>query len=333
MTIEKNLYYDPNPLLSYNRILNFVTGGRGIGKSYGFKSHVSKRFIKHKKQFIYVRRYKTELKKINKFFDDIREEFPDVEMKVKGREFFINGEVCGYAVPLSAWQAEKSNAYPEVETIVFDEFIREKDNVGYLRDEVEALLNFMDTVFRSRENVRCVCLSNSSTIVNPYYVYFKLFPRPNSRFTKNDSIVVEIVPSGQFANERRKTKFGKLITGTNYADMSLDNEFVNDSDVFVERRSKTSKFKFTIIFKGLKMGVWVDTRSELFFVSTDYDPTSKNIYALSSGDHNEDTNLLQNWRKNYHLTSLVKGFANGIVRFENQIVRNTFYEMISRMRL
>lgn len=331
--IEKDDYYSPQKLLSYNRILSFVTGGRGIGKSYGYKVYVTKRFIKYKKQFIYVRRYKTELKKISKFFDDIRVEFPDHKLTVKGREIYIDGELAGYALPLSSWQSEKSNAYPKVETILFDEFIREKDNVGYLPDEVEALLNLMDTVFREREDVRCICLSNSSTIVNPYYVYYKLFPLEGVRFTKNESIVVEIVPSGKFTERRKKTRFGRLIDGTNYGDMSLENEFVNDSNVFIEKRTKNSKFKFTIIFKGVQMGVWVDLRDEVWYISKEFDPKTSNIFALTSGDHNTNTSLLQSWRKNYFLNSLIGGFSRGQVRFENQVIRTSFYEMVSRMRL
>jgi hypothetical protein len=112
--MDKSLYYDPNKLLSYNRILNFVIGARGIGKSYGFKKYVVNRFLKHGKQFIYLRRYKGELVKLPQWFNDIKQEFPDTEFKVKGRQLFINNKLAGWGIPLSAWQSEKSNAYPEV---------------------------------------------------------------------------------------------------------------------------------------------------------------------------------------------------------------------------
>jgi hypothetical protein len=174
--MDKSLYYDPNKLLSYNRILNFVIGARGIGKSYGFKKHVVNRFLKHGKQFIYLRRYKGELVKLPQWFNDIKQEFPDTEFKVKGRQLFINNKLAGWGIPLSAWQSEKSNAYPDVETILYDEFIREKDNSGYLPNEVPALLNFMDTVFRDRENVRCIGMANAVTIVNPFFLYFRINP-------------------------------------------------------------------------------------------------------------------------------------------------------------
>jgi hypothetical protein len=32
--MDESLYYNPNKMLSYNRILNFVIGARGIGKSF-----------------------------------------------------------------------------------------------------------------------------------------------------------------------------------------------------------------------------------------------------------------------------------------------------------
>jgi hypothetical protein len=235
--METSLYYSPNKMLSYNRILNFIIGARGIGKSYSMKVHPIKRFIKYGEQFIYLRRYKDELKKIPNYFNDVKSEFPNHTFKVKGRQFFIadnndkdeKGNLrfkqLGWAIPLSSWQSEKSNAYPDVSTIIFDEFIRQKDNSKYIPNEVEALLNFMDTVFRNRENVRCICLSNAVSIVNPYFLYFNLIPNIEKRFNAYESILIEIPDAADFSEERKKTKFGKLISETNYGDMSLGNEF------------------------------------------------------------------------------------------------------------
>ncbi|HWI48416.1 MAG TPA: phage DNA encapsidation protein, partial [Rummeliibacillus sp.] len=167
--MEKSLYYSPEKMLSYNRILNFIIGARGVGKSYGIKKYVTNRFIKKGKEFMYVRRYKDDLKKIDTFFNDIRSEFPDHELKVKGKNFYIDGKLAGYAISLSSWQSLKSNPYPLVETIVYDEFLKEKDNSTYIPNEPRALLNLMDTVFRDRQDVRCICMANAVTIVNPFF--------------------------------------------------------------------------------------------------------------------------------------------------------------------
>lgn len=69
--------------------------GRSIGKTYFFKRQCIKDFLKKKKQFIYVRRYKEELQKtINSFFDDVRKEFPDNKFAIRGNKFYIDGEVA-----------------------------------------------------------------------------------------------------------------------------------------------------------------------------------------------------------------------------------------------
>jgi hypothetical protein len=331
--MDKSLYYDPNKLLSYNRILNCCIGARGIGKSYGFKKHVVNRFLKHGKQFIYLRRYKGELTKLPQFFNDIKNEFPNTEFEVKGRQLFINGKQAGWGIPLSAWQSEKSNAYPDVETILFDEFIREKDNSGYLPNEVPALLNFMDTVFRDRENVRCVCLSNAVTIVNPYFLYFSLIPNINKRFNAYDSIVVEIPDSKDFSAARRQTKFGALIDGTEYGEMALDNNFVNDSQVFIDKRSKNSRFICSVVYNGMTFGIWVDSDIGLMYLSTEYDPSSKLVFAMTTEDLDENTMLMSNWKTNYYLVKMVSAFKKGYLRFDNQVVRNIAYELFKRMHV
>jgi len=331
--LEHKLYYNPNKMLSYNRILNFVIGARGIGKSYGMKKYPINRFLKHGEQFIYVRRYKPELKKITNYFNDVMQEFPNHEFKVKGRELYCDNKLMGWAIPLSTWQSEKSNAYPKVSTIIFDEFIREKDNSGYIPNEVEGLLNLMDTVFRDRENVRCICLSNAVSVVNPYFLYFGLVPDIHKRFNAYQDVVVEIPDSLDFSEMRRKTKFGTLIDGTEYGGMSLDNEFVNDSNVFIDKRSKESRFQFSIVYKGMTLGIWVDVGLGVMYLSHDHDPSTKHVYALTTDDLDENKMLMNRWKDNYHLLKLVSAFKKGYLRFDNQIIRTTGYEIFKKMNI
>lgn len=48
-------WYDPTKIKSYNKTLNFVIGGRGIGKTYSFKKDAINRFKKKENNFsIYV---------------------------------------------------------------------------------------------------------------------------------------------------------------------------------------------------------------------------------------------------------------------------------------
>lgn len=339
--LEKNkiedLYYNPQQLLSYNRIMNFVIASRGIGKTYSMKKYIIRRFLKTGAQFIYLRMYKTELSKIKELFNDVSKEFPDNTFEVKGKEFYIDGQLAGFAVPLSAWQSFKGNSFPNVETILFDEFIREKDNVGYPPNVVESLLNIIDTVIRNRDNFRCVCLSNSVSVVNPWFLYFNILPEPDketgkfNRFYKYKHAVLEIPDGSDFKQERIKTRFGAMISELDYGRMSLDNEFTHDVDTFVMRRSKTSVHFCNIIFRGFTMGMWVDDKSDFMFLSQDYDPSSKKTFALTKDDMAEGRILVNNYKGEYYLDKMVRAFKKGLLMFDNQIVRQTGYEMFKKM--
>lgn len=70
-------FYDGGNAISYNALFSFIIGGRSIGKTYYYKRKAIKDFLKKKKQFIYLRRYKEELQKtISSFFNDVKNEFP-----------------------------------------------------------------------------------------------------------------------------------------------------------------------------------------------------------------------------------------------------------------
>ena len=78
-------WYNYDKINSYNAMLNIIMTNRGFGKSYGSKKMEIKNFIKKGEQFVYVRRYKTEItKQFKQFFDDIKEEFPVHEFKING---------------------------------------------------------------------------------------------------------------------------------------------------------------------------------------------------------------------------------------------------------
>lgn len=334
---EKNLYYNPNNALGFNCLLLFVIGARGFGKTYGYKKFVINRFIKKGEQFIYLRRYKTEFKKLKAFFKTlIRDKvFPNHKLEVIGKEFYCNGSLMGYAVPLSTWGIEKSNEYPDVRTILFDEFLIEKSKISYLPNEAEALLNMMETVFRDRENTRCILLSNATSVVNPYFLYFGLMPNVETRFNhyEDRGILIELCDSKEFAIVKKQTPFGKLIQGTAYEEMSIDNNFVNDSDTFIEKRTSKSVFLCSIAYKGKIFGYWCDYDTGCVYVSYDYQPNSKNIFSMTTEDHKENRMLMKNWKNNFFLKTVGNAFKGGYLRFDNIVIKNMHYELFNKMKV
>lgn len=324
-------FYDLSKILSFNRILNFIVGARGLGKTYGVKKFVIRQFLKGNGQFIYLRRYKTELKKVGKFFDDVctDPEFEGVKFEVKGMTLYINKKIAGYALPLSSWQTEKSNAYPQVTTVIFDEFIREKDMGRYLPNEVSSFLNIMDTIIRNRDDARAICMSNAVTITNPYFVYFKLIPDINKQFHKTKSIALEIANGEDFTSERLKTRFGQLIDGTDYAEMAIKNKFTADTYDFIEKRSKESKFLFAITYNKKTLGVWYDTSS--MYLSKQYDSSTRLHYVVRKEDMKENTKYVHSKKDSYHLLKFESAFSKGLLRFDDLEVRNVGYDILNRL--
>ena len=156
------MFYNYNKILSYNALLNFLVGERGVGKSYGAKKFVINQFLKKKYHFAYIRRFKTELmqKDLNKFFNKVQKEFPEVELKVKNKDFYINNELAGYAMTLTEAQNLKGTEFDSVRTIIFDEFIIEDNVHHYLKDEVFNFLSLCETLSRLND-FRCFLLANA----------------------------------------------------------------------------------------------------------------------------------------------------------------------------
>ena len=97
-------WFSPNEMLTYNCLYNYIVGDRGGGKSFGVLKFFIERYKKTGEEFIYLRRYDTELQdSLPKLFDDIivAGYFPEDELKVGGNNLYCNGKVMGYAVPLS----------------------------------------------------------------------------------------------------------------------------------------------------------------------------------------------------------------------------------------
>ena len=55
--MKNNFYYNYDKLFSFNFLIAFVIGERGVGKSFNAKLAALKKFIRSGEQFIYIRRY------------------------------------------------------------------------------------------------------------------------------------------------------------------------------------------------------------------------------------------------------------------------------------
>ena len=271
--IKKAIYWNLRRTLTYSDILFFfIVGNRGGGKTYGFKEWAIDDFIKTGMQFGYIRRYKDDLKEpMIQYFKDIQDKYPDYEFKTDSKYFYIRlkpandkekwseKDIAGYGFVLSTASNKKSIAYPEITTLIFDEFLIDKGNQIYLSDEVGKLLNLYETIARpgtQHKRVVLFMLANALTVTNPYFLYWGLrMPTKQDKHGKfiwkhpTKSILVEDVRNTKFIDAKSNTEFGQLISGTKYAEYSINNKFLLDDDTFIDKKSPKARYYFTFIYK------------------------------------------------------------------------------------
>ena len=346
--IDFKYYYNGYKTLTHNALYNFIIGNRGGGKSFWAKYWAINDFLKNGSEFIYLRRYSKELKTIKNFFNDVAEFFPNVIFQVKGRTFLINEQKAGECLILATSKIEKSNSYPLVNKIIFDEFIIDKGVYRYLPNEVEYFLELYETVARTRE-VKTFFLANAITQTNPYFLYFNIelpynktvqtfYNNGSGSFVKkknkeNADVLIELVANADYIKMKNKTRFGQLITGTNYSAYAVENTFLRDSETFIQKKGINARYSFKLIYKDSVLGVWVDYTEGYYILSDDIDPKTKTSYAMTTPQHNPNTLLVTNIGKNILLKSFFDAFKQGNVRFESINLKNVFYELLKIVNL
>lgn len=338
---DKDIYLDFNKPLSYNALLSFIITERGLGKSYGSKKYVAKHFIKKKKQFVYLRRYKTELKEamlknnVPIFWEQIKNdpELKDHKFTNKKDTMYIDGELSGFAMPLSIANILKSSTYENVDTIIFDEFLIDKGSYHYLQNEVVQLLDVIETVARLRD-IRVIFLGNAISITNPYFTFFNLTLPYNSevKIAKRDNdgnplIIIYYAKNQKYRDVKKASRFGQLIADTEYGRYAIDNEFLRDSKTFIRKKSKQCKFYFILVINGKHYGVWSDYKEGMIYISNDYDPNCPVKFSINHNDHDENTLLIRT-RTSPFFKSIIEHYRLARLCFENQQIKNNVMEYL-----
>lgn len=338
----KNQWYNISNILSRNALFNFVVGPRGAGKTYGAKKFCIDRFIKYGEEFIYLRRFKTEIKKVKQkdhFYNDLIG-YDNYKFETKGNEFKINDETAGYFSVLTTAKTEKSVSFDKVKWIIFDEFILDKGNYYYLQDEVTAFLEFYETVARLRD-VKVVFISNAITIANPYFIFFNIekpyqktidlyynskngYSRINKEKKSDPDIAVEFYENEIYTGIKKKTRFGQLIAGTDYSDYAIENDMLRDSNAFLQKKTR-SICKYTLYINNKYVGVWFDKDEQAYYLSNDY---TDNTYKFTFDKQLHDIDFILADKSSFIYKSLYQYFMNGKLYFENAKVKSLYYDII-----
>lgn len=185
---SKIKYYSLDKIKAKDATYNLIFGLRSNGKTYAVLKEGLLNFVSTGKQLAIVRRWREDFigKRGQAMFDalisndEIRKatkgEWNTVVYyaskwylgKVDDDKNIVKSErPFAFGFSLSEFEHDKSTSYPDVTTIMFDEFIcRDR----YLRDEFVLFMNVVSTIVRGRTDVKIYMLGNT---VNKYCPYFE----------------------------------------------------------------------------------------------------------------------------------------------------------------
>lgn len=181
-------YYSLDNILSKNADYNIIFGERSNGKTYAALKYGIERYIKTGEQMTYIRRWREDLRgkraenlfanhvanglieeltdgKFNEVFYLSNKWFLSYYDKDKNKRYPDSTPFC-FGFCLSEQEHEKSSSYPNVTTIVFDEFLTRRI---YLPDEFMLYMNLLSTIIRQRDNVKVFMLGNTVNKFCPYF--------------------------------------------------------------------------------------------------------------------------------------------------------------------
>ena len=183
MAIIKPRYYSLKQILSKNAQYNIIIGERSNGKTYACLEYGLKQYAKTGKQFAIVRRFIEDFKGrrgasmfdahvtngvISKLtggkWDSVyyySQRWYLCKHDDRGNRVKDETPFC-YGFTLSTSEHDKGNSYPNITTVVFDEFITRSI---YLGDEFTIFTNLISTIIRQRTDVKIFMLGNT---VNKY---------------------------------------------------------------------------------------------------------------------------------------------------------------------
>lgn len=182
----KEKFYSLKAILAKKAKYNVIFGERSNGKTFSVLEFAVKQFAETGKQLAIIRRWQDDFtgKRGATMFDGLIKE-GKIAQHTKGEwtgvyyygsrwwlcryenENRITHETpLAYGFAITSMEHDKSTAYPNITTILFDEFLTRS---SYIPDEFVLFMNVLSTIIRHRTDVTVFMLGNT---VNKYCPYF-----------------------------------------------------------------------------------------------------------------------------------------------------------------
>lgn len=181
-------YYSLDKILKTHSEYNLIVGMRSNGKTYACLLHGLREYIQNHSAMGYIRRYREDFvgKRGDQLFSALVENNEVAKLSnnqwtgivYRAKRWYLtkledDGTVTKDETPfcfgfsLTEMEHDKSVSYPNIRTVVFDEFITRQ---YYLADEFVLFENVLSTIIRRRTDVTIFMLGNT---VNKFCPYFK----------------------------------------------------------------------------------------------------------------------------------------------------------------
>lgn len=185
-------YVDIKPLLDIPAHYRLMVGERSNGKSYAVLRYHLDKFVasNYTEPLAIIRRWEEDFRGANSqktCYDSlmfngndenvIKEvtDFDGVEYYA-GRYYMAKFDeegklkrtdvIIAYAFSINSAEHYKGAQFPNITTILFDEFITDK---MYLPDEFTSFMNLLSTIIRQRDNLEIFMCANTISMYNPYF--------------------------------------------------------------------------------------------------------------------------------------------------------------------
>ena len=333
-----NIHWEVNHIMGYNLPFNFIISEREAGKSTATWLWIFAKWIQRKSTVLVIRRKQVHITKayiedisrvINKFLKTpIRFHYATSSIKDGLVDVYIDDilfmRVIGLSVDITV---VKSGMLPNLETIVFDEFIcNKKFGEKYLKDETTKFLEVYNTFRRESHNLKCIFLGNPYSLYNPYFIHFNVDTKQLKRGTILSDKKSYLVECYELTPELREKilKENPLYQFDNsYTKYAFYGANINDENIWLENK-RPENFSLYYIFgiDGKYLSVYVNNdytnNSYRFYISSiSKSEVSKkrNIYVFNLDDLIEGTMLL-NKEDKYKFARLRNAMRMRAIAFE-----------------
>lgn len=358
--MKKEKYYSLKNILAKGCIYNLIIGERSNGKSYSVLELIIKNWVDKRKKGAILRRFMEDFRSgradamfnghvANGLVDKLTHgEWSTIVYysrkwylaRVEDDKIIRQEEPFCYAFSIASMEHDKSTSYPDVTTILFDEFITRG---SYLNDEFVMFQNVLSTIIRDRNDVIIFMLGNT---VNKYCPYYNEMGLSHVKDQEQGTIDVyhygdsSLTVAVEYCKPNKDGKASDMYFAFDSPRLQMITQGGWELDIYphcpVKYRPKDIRFIYFIEFDGeLLQAEVVSTDSDYFtFIHRKSTPikSNKKDIIFKVGSHSSP-NVFNGWKYsgNKMLAKIGKFYSENRVFYQDneigEIVRNFMITM------